>query len=156
MTTTPAALDPEVKTTLRAYLEAVALAEPIQIQLWEKAALTLAQLAVLRQLRDGQLPASRLARSVGRSLPSVSRMIDRLQERGLVSRHREGEDRRSVEIRLEPEGERLLTELGAVSDSPLKRAVESMTPGERRRLVEVLRDLVQRTRALTEHAEVHQ
>jgi DNA-binding MarR family transcriptional regulator len=153
MTTTQAALDPEVKTVLRAYIEAISLAEPIQTQLWDRAALTLAQLAVLRRLREGPLPASRLARAVGRSSPSVSRILDRLEERALVSRHRDGEDRRCVTVRLEPEGERVLTQVGAISDSPLHRAVESMTADERARLVEALGDLVRRARELSEHVE---
>lgn len=136
------------KRVLRAYLAAIALAEPIQTNLWESAGLTLAQLAVLRELRKGPHSASGLARAVGRSSASVTRLLDRLEERGTVSRHRGAGDRRSVQVRLEKEGHDALGEIRVLSDSAVAAAIERMTQTEREGLERSLRLLVERVGAL--------
>ncbi len=141
-------IDAEVKETLRAYLDALTLAEPVQARLWQRAALTLTQVTVLRELRQGPQTASRLGEKVGLSPTSVTRLVDRLERRGLVSRRRESEDRRYVDIHLEPAGERLLGEVNVVRGSELHRAVESLNGEERRRLAAALRRLVDAARAV--------
>src|SRR4029077_11323929 len=98
----------ETKEALIAYLGAMALAEPIQARLWQEAQITLTQLSVLRVLREAPKTAGRLGFETELSPTSVTRIVDRLERRGLVTRRREGEDRRYVEIHLEPAGERLL------------------------------------------------
>jgi DNA-binding MarR family transcriptional regulator len=104
----PVAAHLETKQALLAYLDALALAEPMQAHLWQLAHLTLTQISVLRELRTGPRTAGRLAELAGLSAASVSRLVDRLERRGLVSRRRDDEDRRLVEVQLEPAGERLL------------------------------------------------
>jgi DNA-binding MarR family transcriptional regulator len=42
---------------------------------------------------------------------SVVELVDRLERRQLLARHRSGEDRRQVRIELTPEGERVLEAL---------------------------------------------
>jgi DNA-binding MarR family transcriptional regulator len=78
----------------------------------------------------------------------VSHLVDRLERRSLVSRRRHAEDRRRIEIHLEPAGEKLLGETHVVRGSSLHRAVESMSADERHQLAVTLRDLVGRTRAI--------
>ena len=107
------------------------------------------QLSVLRELRSGPQTSGRLGELVGLSAASLSRLVDRLERRGLVSRRRESEDRRYVEIHLEPAGERLLGEIKVLRGTDLHLAVEAMTGEERRRLTSGLRRLVELTR---EHA----
>ncbi|HEX4212839.1 MAG TPA: MarR family transcriptional regulator [Candidatus Dormibacteraeota bacterium] len=141
------------RRALRAYLAAIALAEPIQTHLWESAGLTLAQLTVLRELRQGPLSASRLARAVGRSSASVTRLLDRLEERGMVSRHRDGSDRRTVEVRLEEEGHNALGEIRVLGDSALASAMERMSDTELQGLERSLRLLVDRAAALAGDGE---
>jgi DNA-binding MarR family transcriptional regulator len=126
-----------------AYLDALTLAEPIQARLWQLAQLTLTQVSVLRQLRAGPQTAGRLGHAVGLSPASLSHLVDRLERRGLVSRRREAEDRRVVEVCLEPAGESLLSEIKPLRGSDLHRAVESMTSEERRRLTSSLTRLVE-------------
>ncbi len=70
--------NPDVKQALLAYLDAVALSEPIQAQLWQEAGITLTQLSVLRQLRQGPQPAGRLGHAVGLSPTTITRVLDRL------------------------------------------------------------------------------
>jgi DNA-binding MarR family transcriptional regulator len=139
----PDAAQTDTRATLLAYLEALTLAEPLQERIWQLAQLTLTQVSVLRELRDEPKTAGK---AVGLSPTSVTRLVDRLERRGLVSRHREFADRRLVEIRLDPAGERLLGEIKVLRGSPLHRAVEAMTRDERRNLTTGLRRLVELAR----------
>lgn len=149
----PTAIHDETKQALLAYVDALTLAEPMQARLWQLAEITLTQLMVLRRLREGPLSASALGHALGLSPTSVTRLVDRLEARRLVERRRSEDDRRCVEIRLEPAGERLLGEVKVMRGTDLHRAVESMTVAERRRLTAALRDLVDRTRRLAAHTE---
>lgn len=146
--TTPAT-STETRELLLAYLDALTLAEPMQVKLWQVAELTLTQVTVLRTLlREGPQSAGRLGHAVGLSPTSVTRLIDRLERRGFVSRHRDAEDRRLVEIRLEPAGEAILSQAKLIRGSNIHRAVESMTDQERRRLTAGLRRLVELARGI--------
>jgi DNA-binding MarR family transcriptional regulator len=155
MTTTSAAVDAsaEIKATLLSYLDALALAEPIQAKLWQLAEITLTQVQVLRALRGGPQTLSKLGHSIGLSPTSVTRVVDRLERRGLVSRRRDSEDRRLVRLNLEPEGERLMGEIRVVRGSEVHLAVEAMTSEERRRLTASLRRLVELARASSARTE---
>ena len=146
----------EAKSTLLAFLDALALAEPIQNRLWQRAELTLTQVQVLRALRDGPQTVGKLGQANGLSPTSVTRIVDRLERRGLVSRRRESEDRRLVEVHLEPAGERLMREIRVVWGSDIHRAVEAMTGGERRQLTASLRRLLELARATRPADEVHE
>lgn len=144
----------ETRQALLAYADAITLAEPMQARLWQLAEVTLTQLMVLRRLREGPHSAGMLGQALGLSPTSVTRLVDRLAQRGLVERRRDVDDRRCVEIRLQPAGERLLGKLKVMRGTDLHRAVQSMTPVDRRRLTAALRSLVERTRALAGHPDV--
>lgn len=132
---------------LGAYLDATLLSDSLQADLWREAHLTLPQLAVLRSLRDGRPRlAGELAATVGLSPASATRLFDRLEERGLIRRHRGRDDRRCVEIRLTARGRRLVGAARALRDSPLRHAVEAMTASERRSLATALRRLAEKAR----------
>jgi DNA-binding MarR family transcriptional regulator len=142
----PVTAQSETKAALLAYLDALALAEPFQARLWQLSHLTLTQVSVLRHLRAGPQTAGRLGELAGLSATSISRLVDRLEKRGLVSRTRDLEDRRIVEVHLEPAGERLLGEARVFKGSDLHHAVEAMSSDERRRLTTSLTRLVELTR----------
>ncbi|HSS62295.1 MAG TPA: MarR family transcriptional regulator [Candidatus Limnocylindrales bacterium] len=144
----------ETKAALLAYLDALALAEPIQAHLWQLAHLTLTQASVLRHLRAGPQTAGRLGELSGLSAASISRLVDRLERRELVSRRRDTEDRRVVEVQLTPEGGRLLGAAKVFRGSDVHRAVESMTSEERRRLTSGLTRLVELTRDVAARREL--
>jgi len=138
----PSPAQAETKEAILAYLDALTLAEPIQTKLWQLAHLTLTQLMVLRELREGPRTAGRLGHSAGLTPASATRLIDRLEKRGLVRRRRQVTDRRCVEVMLEPKGERLLGEIKVFRGTNLHIAVGSMTPADRRRLTRSLQQLV--------------
>ncbi len=144
-----AGLSPQVREVLGAYLDASLLTDAFQAELWREARLTFAQLAVLRSLRDGgpQL-AGRLGEAVGLSAASTTRLVDRLEERGLVRRRRGRGDRRCVEVHLTERGRQLVGAVRVRRDSPLRRAVEAMTDTEQRALAAALRGLARSARRL--------
>jgi DNA-binding MarR family transcriptional regulator len=84
----------------------------------------------------------------------MTRLIDRLERRRLVGRRRESEDRRVVEVHLEPAGERLLGEARVFRGSDLHLAVAAMTGEERRRMTLALRRLVELAREIAGHEKV--
>jgi len=71
--------------------------------------LTPSQLVVLKELA-GRCSAkpSELSRTAGLKQATISILLDRLQERGLVQRARGDEDRRTVLVQITPEGRKAL------------------------------------------------
>src|SRR3984885_15446916 len=78
------------------------------------------QYNVLRILRGSPegLPCGEIACRMITRDPDITRLLDRLEKRGLISRWREATDRRMVMARIMPEGLKLLTEL----DEPVEAA----------------------------------
>jgi len=78
------------------------------------------QYNVLRILRGSPegLPCGEIASRMISRDPDITRLLDRLEKRGLVSRCRETEDRRTVLTRITPEGLNLL----ALLDEPVQDA----------------------------------
>jgi DNA-binding MarR family transcriptional regulator len=67
-------------------------------------------LRILRGAPEG-LPCSEIGKRMITRDPDITRLLDRLEKRALVSRCRESKDRRTVLTRITPQGLRLLTEL---------------------------------------------
>jgi DNA-binding MarR family transcriptional regulator len=66
--------------------------------------LSVSQLHVIRLVRKrGALVMSELAELLGVSPPSASTMVDRLVDKGVLSREHSTEDRRKVVVRISPE-----------------------------------------------------
>jgi len=78
------------------------------------------QYNVLRILRGspGGLPCGEIAIRMITRDPDVTRLLDRLERRGLISRTRDAKDRRTVMGRITPEGLKLLERL----DEPIQQA----------------------------------
>jgi DNA-binding MarR family transcriptional regulator len=138
----------EARDVLRAYLDAVALLESVQSRIWQSSQLTLGQARALRRLAAKPLSLSQLAAELSLSATSATRLVDRLEERGLVERVRSGDDRRVVVVSVRPAGRRLLGGLPTMEGTDIKAAVESMTNEERATVMEALRLLTDRVRAV--------
>lgn len=132
--------DPGVRL-LRAYLDAVSLSEEIQGNLWRTAELTLTQVRAMRRLVEEAKPLGQLGVELGLAPPSVTRLVDRLEERGLLERVRAGEDRRKVLASLTAAGRQLV---GAVppllKDTPFHAAVGAMSRADQERILAALHD----------------
>lgn len=112
-------------------------------QLAQEHRLTGPQLVCLRQIeRDGQTTPSALARQISLSQATVTGILDRLSNRGLVNRVRSDTDRRRVHVTLTEAGK----QLAATAPSPLQqrfaRRLEALAPEGQARIAEVLQQIV--------------
>ncbi len=91
-------------------------------------------LYTLSKCREPVRP-SELNRHVLLSQPALSRLVDRLADRGLVQRHPDPADRRGVRLSLTPAGRVLQRQVGRKHARSVARAmVAGLTPGELRQL----------------------
>lgn len=103
--------------------------------------ITMQQYNVLRILRGSfpdPLPTLEIGERLIEQTPGVTRLIDRLEEKGLVRRARCTEDRRLVHCWITPAGLELLAELDPVADATDERLAGSFDPGELRQLIGLL------------------
>jgi len=95
-------------------------------------------LRILRGAGEAGLCRHEIRDRLVAQVPDVTRLIDRLVEMGLVTRERDGEDRRLVTARITPAGLRLLADL----DEPVRefdrRTLGHLTSEQVRSLVELL------------------
>lgn len=125
---------------VRAYLGAVTLSEPLQTRIWHAAQLTLVQVRVLRRLARQAQSLGQLGVEIALAPPSVTRLIDRLEERGLVERHRDEEDRRKVVAMLTDEGRKLVSAVPFLEGTAIRTAIDRMTVADRERMAAAMRD----------------
>lgn len=133
-------LDESAVRLLRSYLDSVALTEPLQTSIWHRAELTLAQVRVLRRLAKQPQSLGQLGTDLGLAPPSMTRLVDRLEERGLIARRRDDEDRRKVVAQLTEEGRRLVTAIPFLEGTAIRVAIERMKPSDRERIGAAMRD----------------
>jgi DNA-binding MarR family transcriptional regulator len=90
------------------------------VQVLKPAELSPTQYNVLRILRGSRegLPCGEIANRMITRDPDITRLLDRLEKRRLISRSRETRDRRRVLTRITPEGLRLVARL----DEPVLKA----------------------------------
>jgi len=110
-------------------------------QTLEPAGITLQQYNVLRILRgagpDG-LPTLAIAERMLERTPGVTRLLDRMEEKGWVSRQRSAEDRRLVLCRATARGLDLLGELDAPIDAADDVVVERLSDRQCEQLLRAL------------------
>jgi DNA-binding MarR family transcriptional regulator len=105
--------------------------------------LTGSQLWAIKTLqRLGPMTAGQMAYELAVHQSSVSTLVDRLEQRGLVRRVRSLPDRRFVRIQLTPQGERLAVRAPEAAQGHLLHGLKAMTPGEVRRLRQAITRLV--------------
>lgn len=96
-------------------------------------------LRLLRAAHPEKLPTLVLAGQLVSRAPDITRLVDRLDERGLVVRERGAEDRRTVYLGITEEGIRLLNELNAEVRACHAHQLGHLTPDELRQLTSLLR-----------------
>jgi DNA-binding MarR family transcriptional regulator len=102
---------------------------------------TLQQYNVLRILRGAGptgLPTLEIGERMVERSPGVTRLIDRLVEKGMVTRRRASADRRQVVCRASARALKLLAELDPVVDALDASAAGDLSEVEVRQLVELL------------------
>jgi DNA-binding MarR family transcriptional regulator len=108
-------------------------------------ALSANQYNVLRILRGspGGLPCGEIASRMITRDPDITRLLDRLEKRNLISRCRETQDRRMVMARITPDGLKLLARL----DEPVVEAHRRQLSHLGRERLRVLAELLHAARS---------
>ncbi len=114
---------------------------PFQELMQQHGDLTSQQYNVLRILRGAGaqgLPTLEIGDRMVERTPGISRMIDRLERKGLVARTRAAEDRRQVLVTITDDGSALLKSLDRPIDKLTERVMGVLSETETRELVRLL------------------
>lgn len=118
--------------------EATAALEPLGLELWEYDVLS----ALRRQGKPFALSASGLARETDLSTGAMTNRIDGLENRGLVVREPDEEDRRGVIVRLTPDGRKTIDEAILYRLEAARESLKALKAGQRRELADLLRNVI--------------
>jgi len=131
---------PEAGVYLGVMLLARDLAHAVEA-VCKQADLSMPQYNALRILRgagkDG-LSCGEVGQRMLHRVPDVTRMLDRLEERGLVQRQRQEDDRRVVRAWITPAGLALIAPLGDEIEAALDSSLAGIGPAARRALARAL------------------
>ena len=112
-------------------------------ELFGRFELTAQQYNVLRLLRAAKpeaVPTLSLSDRLVSRAPDVTRMIDRLEDRGLVSRERSPGDRRVVRVAITDAGLKLLDDIAGPLADCHQRQLGHLSPADLKKLSELLRE----------------
>ena len=101
-------------------------------------------------LHKGPMPVNAIGPKVDLNPGSVSVAVDRLYEKGLVSRVESGSDRRVRTVSLTEKGHRVFIPIFRQHAALIKRAFQDVSPTEQRKLEEVLKKIRRRAEELGE------
>jgi DNA-binding MarR family transcriptional regulator len=104
--------------------------------------LSLTQLRMLGILRDREPAIAELATYLGLERSTVSGLIDRAVQRGLVRKTTDAADGRSVRVSLTAEARRMETRVVAEIGDVMAPMTDRLTPSERKRLIALLAKLL--------------
>ena len=98
---------------------------------WPGGALSLVHLNVISILdADGPLPMNQLAEALDVSQASTTGIVDRMEQRGLIERQRDDEDRRVTRVALTERGRVVIERLGAERREKLANLLDDLTDEE--------------------------
>lgn len=89
----------------------------------------------------GPLPMSRVAELLGSGLPTATGLVSRMEERGMVARTHDTEDRRVVTVSLTEAGAAELRELNSSRRTRMASALTHLDDEQRRVLLNSMRTL---------------
>jgi DNA-binding MarR family transcriptional regulator len=115
------------------------------VQVLKPEDLSSTQYNVLRILRGSPagLPCGEIGNRMITRDPDITRLLDRLEKRGLISRWRDDKDRRVVMARITPAGLKLLARL----DEPIQEAHRNLLGHLGRERLHALTELLQAARS---------
>lgn len=135
----------EQEVVLGLQLAAARIIEPWERFLKTNAELSLHQYNVLRILRGSHpagLPSGEIANRMVYRDPDVTRLVDRLQKRGLLTRLRNQRDRRVVTVRITEKGLDLLARLDEPVDRYPRRVLANVGPTKLKQLTGLLEQVL--------------
>ncbi|HAL16762.1 MAG TPA: hypothetical protein DCP32_08420 [Anaerolineaceae bacterium] len=83
-----------------------------------------------------------MAEATHQVLPTITGILNRLEERGMVVRRRSPTDRRTQLISITPPAENLLAEFSQRNRSQMSALLAKLDPEERRFLLQIIRTLM--------------
>lgn len=102
----------------------------------------LGQLRLIRSLEHGPRTAGEVGAELGLSPSSLSQMVARLEEVGLLHREGDPEDRRHRRLRLTDEATRRLAERSHLRARQAETALAKLTPTDRAALLSAIEKMV--------------
>jgi DNA-binding MarR family transcriptional regulator len=126
------------------------------LEVIDELGLSFSQLKALQFLSTADAPElslKQLGDQLGLSLPAVSRAVDGLVQRGLVTRTEDVEDRRMKRVRPTKAADELIARLIDVRFAELGKFVDTLTPRERKKLADALTALYEREEFSLPHKE---
>ena len=116
---------------------------------WFHTDLTMPQLRVLFVLfMDGPMRMSVLSSTLGIATATATGIVDRLVERGLITREGDPEDRRAVVCRLSEKGQQLLNRLWESGQARGRSLLETMDPAKLRLIAEAMTAILEAASAV--------
>ncbi|BDA77357.1 MarR family transcriptional regulator [Leptospira kobayashii] len=102
---------------------------------------TVAEWVVLREMHEckNTIVPSYIADLTGLTRGAISKLVDRLLEKGFVTRKESSNDRRYQEIELTKEAKHLLPKLASIADENDEQFFSVLSLSERKTLTELLR-----------------
>lgn len=97
-------------------------------------------LRLLQSAAPDPVPTLALGRRLISRSPDMTRMIDRLEERGLIARKRRSDNRRVVEVSLTAAGKSLLADLSDAVGEMHEAQLGHLTQTKQRQLIELLKE----------------
>jgi DNA-binding MarR family transcriptional regulator len=116
------------------------LAADGQVAEWE---LTAAQMIILAWLATGAKSSTDLCKGISYDAGAMTRMIDRLESKGLIRRERCPDDRRLVYLELTSEGQAAYPLFREISRRVVNRFLRGFTKAEARQLEGFLRRMLE-------------
>jgi DNA-binding MarR family transcriptional regulator len=90
---------------------------------------------------DGPTPMSRLADQLGVALPNLTGVITRMEERGVVERIHDADDRRVVLARITPAGREIVQRVEGARLDHMRELVSALTSDEQATVLHALQTL---------------
>lgn len=118
------------------------LVQSIYAEIADKHGLTVAQAQLLCVIKDVPRGMTELARMLRLEKSSLSGLVDRAEQRGLLFRQTEGEDRRAIKVALTATGKPLTEAFYAEVEERLKMVVEALPKREEDRFTELASRIV--------------
>lgn len=123
-------VDPTVESIERLLVGGIGVTALVLSEARDTSDLTLLQWRVLMTLADSDhVRIGELASRLGIAVPSASRLIRRLEDRGLVSAERADDDRRATNVRLSTRGRRLRSKVLVRRRELIARATAGVRSG---------------------------
>ncbi|HEV2446599.1 MAG TPA: MarR family transcriptional regulator, partial [Candidatus Sulfopaludibacter sp.] len=92
-------------------------------------------------LHKGPMPINTLGAKVRLTSGSITALVDRLAQKGLLERREDPADRRTRMVHLTPAGRKLISCAFADHEAAMDRATSGLTPAERAQAADLVRKL---------------